>query len=546
MRLRLLPLSLLSLMLAAGVPACSSSSEEAGSSDPSATGDEDDLTSLTARSRKLSFEGYVYVPAGTSDYAIVEKVKDQTQSAFGALREASIGVNDRELGNVDAKTFTREPVKLVDPANPKAPAQDYVRVRYHYEDDAVVPTTAATRSALSLGLLNGYYQSQSQRILKECTDNDAHAKEFESSLWYVFNPSLNSCKVAMTKEQQDIDAARKGLTDGKNQVVAAEVNRLYLPMTAKLAASTTTAGTKYPEYDRLYAGGVKPGRVVVGMVSGLMADWAAGEKHDTIDDDGYPMFLEQLREIFKKHPKLTLAKTDPSVDLTSFTVNGKTYKASSFNDLIKWELDRTGFPAGLSYADQKTLRIAVANKLLKTWLSFEEPLSVQSGKDAARDVTLELNVYFGAETDDAPHRRAIRTSDVFVYNGHSYIGYGPLDPSRYSASDFPSSYQILVINGCVSYNYYEQDYIPLKKGGTQNLDLITNGLESWVNGSGPAMGRLVATLLDGKQESYANILKSAQFDYNAYQWGNDALRVVDGEVDNKYSPSKSPLKITIK
>jgi len=259
------------------------------------------------------------------------------------------------------------------------------------------------------------------------------------------------------------------------------------------------------------------------------------------------MFFQQLREIFAKHPKLQLVKTEPKVDLTSFVVNGKTFQAASFNDLMSWELDGAKFPAGItSTADKRALRVAVANKLLKTWLSFEEPLSVKAGTSAPKDVTLELNVYFGAETNDAPHRRAIQTSDIFVYNGHSYIGYGPLDPSRYSASDFPSSYQILVINGCVSYNYYEQDYIPLKQGGTKNLDLITNGLESWVSGSGPSMGRLVAKILDGSQASYKSILQAAQFNYDAYDWGNDALRVVDGEVDNKYSPKKSPLTVTIK
>jgi hypothetical protein len=99
------------------------------------------------------------------------------------------------------------------------------------------------------------------------------------------------------------------------------------------------------------------------------------------------------------------------------------------------------------------------------------------------------------------------------------------------------------MNGCVSYNYYEQDYFPLKAGGTANLELITNGLESWVNESGPAMGRLVGSLIDGKMNSYQNVLKAGQFQGYGYSWGQDALRVVDGELDNKYSPSKS--KITI-
>ena len=79
-----------------------------------------------------------------------------------------------------------------------------------------------------------------------------------------------------------------------------------------------------------------------------------------------------------------------------------------------------------------------------------------------------------------------------------------------------------------------------------NLDMVTNGLESWVNGSGPAMGRLVASVVDGKQNSYSSILKAAAFDYQAYDWGKDALRVVDGESDNTYKKTKTPIIVTAK
>ena len=208
------------------------------------------------------------------------------------------------------------------------------------------------------------------------------------------------------------------------------------------------------------------------------------------------------------------------------------------------ELDGTGFPAGLSYGDRRAFRVAIGDKLVRRWISFEAPVNVSIGGAPAAPVTIVLNTYFGAETDSTPHKRAIKTSDVFIYNGHSYIGYGPLDPSRFSASDFPASYQIMFINGCVSYNYYEKDYVPLKSGGTRNLDLVTNGLESWVNGSGPAMGRFVGAIIDGKQHSYSEILTAAQFTGYGYAWGQDALRAVDGELDNVYSPSKKPIVVT--
>ena len=66
-----------------------------GGDDPAAA--EDDLTSVTARERKLTFDGYVYVDADASDFQILSAVRRETKTAFGALRTAEISVNNREL-----------------------------------------------------------------------------------------------------------------------------------------------------------------------------------------------------------------------------------------------------------------------------------------------------------------------------------------------------------------------------------------------------------------------------------------------------------------
>jgi hypothetical protein len=533
MKLSLTRLPLL-LLLGAGLAACATQV-----SDESAQGDEEDLTSLTARSRKLTFAGYVYLDEGASDYEITAAVKRQTQSAFGALRTANVGVNSRELGDIDSSTFLKTEVDVVDPANRDAAPKKMLKVSYTYTDDALVPIPMANRSALSLGLLAPNYGSQVQRILPECTDNDSEAHEFESSLWYVFNPSLYSCKQAMTAEQKKIDEDRQGLDE--KQVPLSEVSRLYIPMTAKLASQSTNTRPKYPEYDRLYAGGVEPGKLVIGMVSGMMADWAAGEHHDTFEDAGYDMWMEGLREVFKARPGFKLAQVDPQADVLSYSVGETDVKFASFDDVLAFELDRQN-PEGITYSNRDALRKAVADTLVHRWITFEVPVDVTMNGET-KPFTIKLQSYFGAETDATPHKRGIRTSDIFVYNGHSYIGYGPLDPSRFTPDDFPSTYQVLNVNGCVSYNYYEKDYFPLKEGGTKNLDMVTNGLESWVNESGPAMGRFVGAFIDGKMNSYQDILKAAQFTYYGYDWGMDALRVVDGELDNKWTPSRAPITV---
>jgi len=399
--------------------------------------------------------------------------------------------------------------------------------------------TNRSRSAIALALLGSGYASKADRVLPQCTANDKEAKEFVNSVWYVFDPSVATCRPAMVAEQQQIDADRQGLA--ADQVPASEVSRLYIPMQANLRTTRQSSATKYPEYDRLYGGGVEPGKLVVGMVNGLMADWAAGERHDTFEDQGYGMWQEGLRAVFAARPGFKLTNVEPAADLLNFKVGAIDVTFASFDDVLAFELDNKN-PAGITWESRDQLRKVIADTVVKHWVTFEVPVQVtMNGR--TNTVTIKLQSYFGAETDSTPHKRGIKTSDIFVYNGHSYIGYGPLDPSRFQSSDFPSTYQVLNVNGCVSYNYYEKDYFPLKSGGTQNLDMVTNGLESWVNESGPAMGRFVGAIIDGKQNSYKGILKAAQFTDFGYDWGMDALRVVDGELDNKYTPTKTPITV---
>ena len=300
-------------------------------------------------------------------------------------------------------------------------------------------------------------------------------------------------------------------------------------MTVSLGADKTNKGKSYPEYDRLFAGGVQDGKLVIGLVNGFIDHGA----HNDYTDSGYGEWMEELRESFRSHPNFKVVSIEPEEDLTSFELNGKKVSGVSFNDFLEWEIDQTGFPSSISSSDHSALRKAVGDKIIKHWLTFEANVDVSIGGAAPKPLAIQILTYFGADSDATPHKQAIKNSDVFLYNGHSYIGYGPLDPSNFSASDFPSSYQILFIDGCVSYNYYEKDYIPLKSGGTKNLDLITNGIEAPAFKSGYALGRFVSALVDGTQPSYLDLLTEAE--------ATDALRVVDGELDNTYDPAKKPI-----
>ncbi|HEX7602494.1 MAG TPA: hypothetical protein VF316_12850, partial [Polyangiaceae bacterium] len=339
--------------------------------------DESDITSLTARERKLTFEGYVYVDADASRSAILDAVRHETKSAFGAFLVQNISVSKRELSDVDADKFVSETVVVVDPATGKA-GKNALRVHYRYEDDAIVPKTMTGKSAIHLGLLHGKYDGQYKRILKECTGNTADDREMWDEIWYVFDPSRASCQKAIAAEQTAIDADRADLTDG-TAIVPAERDRLYIPMTARLEPKAAAQGKVYPEYDRLWSGGVADGRLVVSLLSGVIGHHDPDATHPVYHDEGYLEMLGEMEEILKARPGMHVAKTSPSTDLSVFTIGSKKATGVTFSDFIQWELHGKGFPAGFSSSEQTALRKAVGDRLYRRWITFEEQVSVKIG-----------------------------------------------------------------------------------------------------------------------------------------------------------------------
>ena len=491
---------------------------------------DDDLTSLTALSREVKFSGVVYVGQDSSDEAVLQAIRTQTKTAFGPLREAGIAVNSRELKEIDKTKIVKRNVTVVDTKAPTAPGAPMTEVRYTYVDNGVVDKLYARRTSLPLAVMSPSYTFQSERVLKECTSNDADAREMASSLWYVFNPSLAGCRKVIQAESDAVATERGKVVDPKTQLAKAEVDRLYVPIVVALGANKTNRSASYPEYQRLYAGGVEKDALVVSLVYGLIDH----ETHeDPSADSAWGELMDNMNELYKTRPGLKLVKAEGEGLASIKLASGKAFDNVDFKEIVDLDAGR-GF-RGAPAAETREVKKIVATRIQKKWLSFEVPVKVTLGKEAEKDFKQKVIVYYGAESDSAPHKFAIKNSDVFLYNGHSYIGFGPLDPSRFTAADFPKSYQILFIDGCVSYNYYEKDYIPLKEGGTQNLDLITNGLEAPSGQSGFALGRFLSRLLDGSGASYKVLLDAAS--------ATDSLRVVDGEVDNVYRPSTTPVKV---
>lgn len=501
--------------------------------DNTTTGDEGDLTSVRADQRELSFEGRVYVQPGSSDTQILSLVHQQTKTAFGALRTRDIGVNNRELKGVDPATFVKREVTVIDTSVAGDKGKKMLEVRYTYTDDAIVPKEMANKSTLASALLRPNYQSETNRILKECTRNDKEAQEFSTDLWYVFEPSVSACGKAIKAEQDKVTAARAKLTSTDTQVAKVEAERLYLPVTFQLGANKTNQGKSFPEYDRLYSGGVQKGKLVISLINGLIDHDGSANLNE---DPGYGEWLDTLNQVFEARPGFSVVDVEDGVDIQNYELTSGKSVSVTFPEIIA--LHNGDGPAGLSFSEKNELEGQIADRVADHWVTFELPAKVKIGSTKTKTVKIQLTTFFGHAETTTPFKHAIKNSDVFLYNGHSLIGFGPLDPRNFTAADFPESYQILFIDSCVSYNYYEADYIPLKKGGTANLDLITNAIESPSFQSGFALGQFVVTLINGQQASYLDLLESAEAT-------GDGLRVVDGELDNKYDPAKKKIKLTI-
>lgn len=502
--------------------------------DDATAGDEDDLTSLTARQRVLSFEGIVYVAPAATDADILSAARRQTQTAFGALLASNVAVRSREVQNVDPASLKKREVLVVDTDVAADPGAPMLEVKYSYTDEAVIPVALSRHTSLPLALLAQGANHAIDVVLPDCTKNDKEAREDAEGglLWYDFDPTRASCRKAIDREQRTIDADTSKLTDKRKMIAKSRATRIFLPAAMRLGRAATATKATYPEYDKLFGGGADPNALTVSLVVGRLAH----DRAPPLKDDGYYEWMDTLGVIFAKHPDFTMTKIEPNETLDSITVGGRAMGGLTFANFIEWTVYGTGYPAGLAAAEKKELAQKVAAKLDSHWVTFEKKVKVTIGDAPAKDFTLRIETLFGADEDPEPHRRAVKRGDVVVYNGHSYIGYGPLDPDNFTGASFPSSYQLFFFDSCVSYNYYEKDFFTLKDGGSKSLDIITNGLEAPEYRSGEAQGNLLGRLLDGSMPSYQTLLASAS--------ATDSLRVVDGEIDNKYHPSRVKVRVT--
>lgn len=523
---------LLTAGLAAGAVGCAA--EEVSTS-------EEDLTSASALERKASWQSYVYVSAGASDQVIRQEIQRQVKSAIGALRYPEVALQDRDsLSNLDPKGWKKLELAVVDQG--KTTGQKVWRVQYPYTDVAMVRAKSPKGLNLDSFLLFGDYTQRGAEINATCSDDP---KTEANSLWFHFSPELAKCKTAMANEISAINAAQKGL-DLSKSVAKAEIERRYLPVRIKLEP-VKAPPTMYPDYDRLWGFGTDRTKVVAYAFFGVDAD----EKNPS--DVSAVEHFRFLRTLRAKLPKLTVTQTEPMAMLLDYQVAGKKITAT-YEDLANWIVDNKGFPASVvTPADRDSLRRQVVERFAERTIVWSAPASVTLGTQT-RNMTLEVRTFWGYE-DGSPEYRQKATwryleafwhGDIFLYQGHSHFGHGPLEPTAYNSGNFPNRYQVMLVNSCVSFNYYDVDFLKMHPGGSKNLDVVVNGLPAYWTNMGEASANYLASLVDGQNKSWIGLLQSMVVKPSWQPSGYDPMRAVNGELDNSFNAVKTPLKVIYK
>ena len=509
------------------------------------------LTGAQSEQRGFHFRSYVYVPTTAAPADIKAAIAMQIKTGLGALQVPEVIFNDLNAENLDSSTFTYTTVNVVDPTGASA-SSTLTRVDYAYDDVADVTDSLSNSSSVSFTLLFGNYLPNLPTLLADCSDDPTTDP---GSFWYGYEPTLPACTTLITNELATIQAEEQQLAslgDGPTTIGPHEAGRWFIPLTATLDPPSLPGKQYYPEYDRLY--GVAP-TSAPGKTQLLVYDFHGVDSDETDPDDILGQeAIKTLRTMLTAQPNFRPVNTKPFAMLENITVNGQLLPNVSYADMFSWIVDKTGYPAQVGTDPNAILALRKQAMAMFTerWIYWDLPLTVSDSNGKSNTITVEVRFFYGYEVGSPQIQQAAEWryleafwyGDVFLYTGHSHFGNGPLEPTLYQPDNFNSNYQIMLINSCISYNYYDQDFINMKPGGSQNLDVVVNGLPAYVQDMGIATGRFLTGLIDGQQPTYLQLLQSMELN-EPWSPNYDPMRVVNGELDNVFSQTATPVTVTV-
>lgn len=517
-------------LAAMALAACAPEADDGLSADEDSFGP-DQLVGANAVGRKVEVEGYVYVPTTASQATITAAVTSQMRVLFGAARSNDIGLSERQP-IINTASFRSDTVAVVNPMNPSVTVRSVKRVRYTYRTRAVVPRSLENTSTLpTVTIFPTSYSTRAREIIQRCQDADTQQLS-AGTIWYHFHPALDACATAVEAERTLIDGERRMLATPDRQITEHEAGRLYLPVVMRFTALDANLAAS-PEYHRLY----EDDSFVAYSFFGLDVE------ADPYDYGGKNYFT-WLRTVTRAQPSLRISVPD-GTNLLRVRWAGRDVANVTYERVMQWVLDDTNLPTEVT--DRRAFRIQILRQWRGHFVHLNTTAQVTT-QGRARAVPIELRTYYGDEEIDTQsavrrYTAAFRDADVFQYTGHSHLGSGPLDPFNYPASVFPNKYQLLMVNSCVSFNYYNQ-FFQRHPGGTANLDTVTNGIEVYLEGAGTSSARFMLSLLDGRFRNYRDILTEMRVDL-PWEAAHDPDRVADGELDNQFTPQRFPMTLSV-
>jgi len=503
----------------------------------------DDLTSVGGTTKQIDWDSFVYTGVDADVPTIQAAIAKQVKSSLGALREIGIGIEDRgALHNVDPAGWTRDTLAVVDTSGHTTGSVQ--RVRYHYTDTALVAKGQDPGSAFNFTMLFGDYSAGAAALQPACVDEPTDG----DSIWYHFQPRQSACASLINAEQATINNDLSKLPASTTpQIPASDASRRFVGVRGKLAP-ITAAPTKYPEYDRLWGFGSDRTKVVVYAFVGVESNERDSRDLGAIE---YQRLLRTLRQ---KFPSLAVTYTNPQAMLLDFYVDGNKLDGVSWDDVAHWMIEGTNWPAavGSDAQKQEALRQQVIDRFSERWIYWDMPATVTMNGQT-RQMTVEVRSFWGVEDDgtaDTKQRAVWRYleafwyGDVFAYAGHSHFGHGPLEPTNYGPGNFPDRYQVMLVNSCLSYNYYDLDFIGMHPEGSRDLEVVMNGLPAYWNGMGESTAKYLIALLDGTNKSWAQLLDAMRINEPWGESNYEPMRGVNGELDNVFDGSKTPITVS--
>ena len=503
----------------------------------------EDLTSVGGTTRQLDWDSFVYVVPSADVATIQAAIAKQVKSSLGALRELGIGIEDRgALHNLDPAGWVRDTPNVVDGSG--RTTGSVLRVRYHYSDTALVQKGHDPGAAFSFTMLFGDYSAGAAALQPACVDEATDG----DSIWYHFTPGQSACRSLINAETSTINSDLSKLPPSSSpQIPASDANRRFVGARGKLTA-IAAAPTEYPEYDRLWGFGSDRAKLVVYAFVGVESN--ERDSHDL----GAIEYQRLLRTLRGKFPKLAVTYTNPQALLLDFFVDGTKLDSVTWDDVAHWMIEGTNWPAavGSDAQKQEALRQQVIDRFSERWIYWDMPATVTLGGQT-RQMTVEVRTFWGVEDDgsaDTKQRAVWRYleafwyGDVFAYAGHSHFGHGPLEPTNYGPGNFPDRYQVMLVNSCLSYNYYDLDFLAMHAGGSRNLEIVMNGLPAYWNGMGESTAKYLIALLDGSNKSWAQVLDAMRINEPWGEHNYEPMRGVNGELDNLFDGGKTPISVS--